>query len=176
MGTWSWMLLLVGLTQAPLPAALATIGWFFVVRWRVQPSFAALRPGAHNVVQVLLVAMTVATVGILLFVVGEGLLGSPRMFILGNDSTRTLLRWFEPRTGAALPVCHVFSISIWWYRLLMLLWALWLAWNLLKWLANAWRAFASGGILRRGARPAGPGAKGSANTPSQPPPLPTPAS
>jgi hypothetical protein len=103
----------------------------------------------HNVAQVFMACLTAAMVGVLIFAVAAGLLGSPRMFILGNDSTQTALRWFEPRSGPVLPGCGVWSVSIWWYRLLMLLWALWLAWSLLKWLAAAWKAFATGGILRR---------------------------
>lgn len=168
MGAGSWMLLLVGLTQAPLPAALACLAWFFLVRWRGDASFAGVRPWVHHGVQALLVVATATTVGVLLFVVGEGLLGSPRMFILGNDSTRTLLRWFEPRSGTSLPGCLVWSVSIWWYRLLMLLWALWLAWSLLGWLTGAWRAFASGGILRRAGRVAPQPPQAGV----QPPPLP----
>ncbi|MEI6341370.1 MAG: hypothetical protein WCR07_05395 [Verrucomicrobiota bacterium] len=173
LGTVSWMLLLVGLTQAHLVAAMVSIGWFFLVRWRGEPSFPSTRPVAHNLLQVALVVLTAATVGILLFVVGEGLLGSPRMFILGNQSTRTLLRWFEPRAGTSLPGCTVFSISIWWYRLLMLLWALWLAWSLLEWLGKAWRAFVQGGILRRRAPSPAPTPKNPPPAPPQPPPLPT---
>ncbi len=178
MGTGSWMLLLVGLTQAPLASAVVSIGWFFMVRWRGEGGFGGLRPWMQNVMQAGLVCLTVAMVGVLLFVVGEGLLGSPRMFILGNESTRTGMRWFEPRSGAWLPECGVYSVSVWWYRLLMLIWALWLAWSLLGWLGAGWRAFAKGGIVRRSPGSAramvgdAVGAAGAGAGTVQPPPLP----
>jgi hypothetical protein len=147
-----WMLLVIGLTQAPLAGAFAVVGWFFFLRWRGQPSFQELRSLPYNTVQVLLVLHTVALVTILVMVVGEGLLGSPKMFISGNGSTRTHLSWFEPRSGPLLPLGRCFSVSIWWYRFLMLLWALWLAAGLLRWLGNGWRTFSAGGLARR--RPA----------------------
>lgn len=71
------------------------------------------------------------------------------MFISGNNSTRTLLRWYEARCDGALPQSQCFSISVWWYRLLMLLWALWLALSLIRWLAWGWRQFSAGALIRR---------------------------
>jgi len=167
LGVAPWMLLLVGLTQVPLPAAAVVIGWFFVVRWRGQPAFQGLPWLAYDAAQVLLAALTLAALGILVYAVSAGLLGNPRMFIIGNESTSTLLRWFQARTaGEALPVCECVSVSIWWYRFAMLLWALWLAVSVLGWLGLAWRNFASGGFLRRH-----PGKQAEAATPPAPPTL-----
>lgn len=70
------------------------------------------------------------------------------MFIEGNDSSRGLLRWYEARSGENLPQPWVLSLSIWWYRLAMLLWALWLAAATLSWLVRGWKAFVSGGAFR----------------------------
>ena len=63
-------------------------------------------------------------------------------------STRTQLQWFQARSGTLLPSCGCVSVSIWWYRFLMLLWALWLAVSVLRWLATAWKAFGSGDYFR----------------------------
>ena len=143
-----WMLLGIGLTQAPLVAAFAVVAWFFVVRWRSTEGFQSLPFLAYNAVQLALVAATIAVVGVLIYVVGEGLLGNPEMFIAGNNSTRTQLQWFQARSGTLLPSCGCVSVSIWWYRFLMLLWALWLAVSVLRWLATAWKAFGSGDYFR----------------------------
>jgi len=160
-----WMLLGIGLTQGPLVAAFAVVGWFFVVRWRSTEAFQRLPFLAYNAVQVALVVATVAVVGVLIYVVGEGLLGAPEMFIAGNQSTQTQLQWFQARSGNLLPACGCVTVSIWWYRFLMLLWALWLAVSVLRWLATAWKAFGSGKYFR--AFPTNPKA---ANP--QPPPIP----
>jgi hypothetical protein len=164
-----WMLLMIGLTQVPLLAAATVIVWFFLLRWRGLPRFQTLHWFAYDSAQVALVALTTATVGILLFAVSAGLLGNPKMFILGNGSSSTLLRWFQARSdGNTLPVCECFSVSIWWYRFAMLLWALWLAVSVLGWLGTAWKSFASGGFFRHW-----PGKKrsepGSSKVPAAPP-------
>ena len=167
-----WMLLMVGLTQVPLWAAFMVIGWFFLLQWRGHERFQTLHWLGYNTSQVGLVglvALTATALGILLFAVSAGLLGNPKMFILGNGSTRTLLRWFQARsegtcsttiilppgnnnrrcTGTSLPMCSCVSVSIWWYRFAMLLWALWLAISVLGWLGSAWKSFASGGFFRQ---------------------------
>lgn len=160
-----WMLLTVGLTQVPLPAALVVIGWMFLLAWRGLPPFQELRQLSYNALQVILIFLTAVAMGILVYAVGEGLLGSPEMFITGNGSSSTLLRWYQDRSPTLLPIPSAFSISIWWYRFLMLLWALWLAASLIRWLRRGWQNFSLGGFFRGGA-PSRP------TSPSTPPPLP----
>jgi hypothetical protein len=144
------MLLMIGLTQVPLWAAFTVIGWFFLLQWRGHERFQTLPWMEYNASQVGLVALTATALGILLFAVSAGLLGNPKMFILGNGSTSTLLRWFQARSeGTSLPMCSCVSVSIWWYRFAMLLWALWLAISVLGWLGSAWKSFASGGFFRQ---------------------------
>lgn len=145
-----WMLLAIGLTQVPLPAALAVIGWLFLLSWRGRGSFLSLPAWCHNLLQVAIVILTAAALGIFVAIVAEGLLGNPEMFIAGNGSTRTALRWYQARCEPLLPNPGCLSISIWWYRLLMLAWALWLAASLIRWLRWAWEQFCAGGCVRRG--------------------------
>lgn len=147
--TCEWMLLAIGLTQIPLPAALVVVAWLFILAWRGGGSFPKLPDWIHNVLQVLLAFITLIVLGIFVAIVAEGLLGSPEMFIRGNGSYQTMLRWYEARVDGALPQPFCFSISIWWYRLLMLLWALWLAASLIRWLLWGWRQFNAGGCFHR---------------------------
>ncbi len=86
--------LIIGLTQVPLVAALLVIGWLFFLAWRGQESFQHLKPREHNVLQVLLAGLTAIALGIIVVAVREGLLGTPEMFITGNGSSQTILRWF----------------------------------------------------------------------------------
>ncbi len=147
--TLEWMLLGIGLTQVPLPAAMIVVGWFFALAWRGDAAFLRLKNGTFNALQVFLILLTAGALGILLTAVGEGLLGSPEMFITGNGSYSTSLRWFQARVDGVLPRAGCFSISIWWYRLLMLAWALWLAASLIRWLRVGWEHFSSGGCFRK---------------------------
>jgi hypothetical protein len=105
-----------------------------------------------NLLQVMTVLWTMVVLGIFLWIVAEGLLGSPEMFILGNGSSSGFLSWLLDRTGELLPQPGYFSVSIWFYRLAMLLWALWLAASLLRWLTWAWTKFTDGGVFRFAAK------------------------
>jgi hypothetical protein len=146
---YEWMLLVIGLTQVPLPAALFVVAWFYFLAWRSHDSFQAQPPSRYNFLQVALLGATAMALGILLVAVGEGLLGRPDMFIRGNGSTPSALRWYQARTEMALPTPGCFSVSVWWYRFFMLAWALWLAGSLIRWLRWAWESFSKGGITRR---------------------------
>ncbi len=146
--TVEWMLLGIGLTQVPLPLALVVIGWLFFLRWRGSESFLRLPAWAHNLLQVALIAATLVALGVFVGVVAAGLLGSPEMFISGNGSSSHLLRWYEAGCGNQLPRPGCVTVSIWWYRFLMLVWALWLAAALIRWLRWAWRQFSTGGCFR----------------------------
>jgi hypothetical protein len=96
------------------------------------------------------------------------------MFITGNDSTQTALHWFQARTDGPLPHAQCISISIWWYRLFMLLWALWLALALIRWLQRGWKSFGSGGYFRRKPKTPTPAPVTPAAAPV-PPPVPPPS-
>lgn len=144
-----WMLLAIGLTQVPLGVALVIVAWLFFLAWRGQPSFLRLSPLPYNLLQVLLIGTTVLALGIFIGVVAQGLLGNPEMFIAGNASTRTQLSWFQDRADTTLPTPQCLSVSIWSFRILMLVWALWLAASLLRWLRWGWTQFSSGGCFRR---------------------------
>ena len=149
LGRLEWVLLAIGLTQVHVGAALVVVLWFFALTARGKLDTEKVRSWRFNFVQIGLVLLTLATLGILIVVVGEGLLGDPEMFIIGNNSSRMNLCWFQPRVGPELPEPYVVSISVWFYRLLMLFWALWLANALLRWLKWGWHQFSHGGSWKR---------------------------
>jgi len=139
-----WVLLVIGLTQVPLLASLAIIGWLFLLSWRGQASFQKLPAAAYDAMQVVLIVLTLVALGIFVVVVNAGLLGRPEMFILGNGSSSQLLMWYLDRAETLLPQPTCFTVSIWWYRFLMLAWALWLAAALIRWLKWGWNQFSIG--------------------------------
>jgi len=146
------MLLGIGLTQVPLPAALVVVGWLFYLSWRGSDSYIKLPAWGFNLLQLFLIALTAAALGVFVAVVAEGLLGNPEMFLAGNGSTRSALRWYQARCAEALPQPGCVSVSIWWFRLFMLVWALWLAAALIRWLRLAWVRFSTGSCFRRGTK------------------------
>ena len=119
---FEWILLAIGLTQVHVIAALIVVAWLFALMRRGKLDPEGVGPWRFNFLQIGLVLLTLLTLAILITAVGEGLLGDPEMFVIGNNSSRTYLRWFQPRVGVELPAPSIVSISVWYYRLLMLLW------------------------------------------------------
>jgi hypothetical protein len=58
------------------------------------------------------------------------------------------LRWFADRTDSILPQASVFTAPLWLYKVLILAWALWLSFALIRWLPWVWHAFAQDGLWR----------------------------
>jgi hypothetical protein len=141
-----WLLLGLGLTQVHAFAGLIVVGWLFLMAWRGTKRPDDFNKSGFRFVQTALVLTTLIALGILIVIVGQGLLGSPEMFIVGNGSYSNFLNWFEPNGGTELPTPKIITISVWYYRLLMLAWALWLANALLRWLSNGWKAFSNGAV------------------------------
>ncbi len=122
LGRGEWVLLAIGLTQVQIAAAMIVVLWFFMLNRRAHLDVEPLAGWRFNLLQIGLVLLTLLTLGILIVAVGEGLLGNPEMFIIGNNSSRSHLQWFQPRAGLTLPEPYIVSVSIWFYRLLMLFW------------------------------------------------------
>jgi hypothetical protein len=149
LGTLSWILLGLGISQfpeQPVVAAVFVAGWLLALGWRAKQ--VEVGKFWFDLRQILLVFYTGAALVVLFVSIHQGLLGLPDMQIAGNGSDALLLRWFQDRSGPALPQPWVISVPIFFYRLAMLAWALWIAWALLKWLKWGWRCLAEGGLWR----------------------------
>ncbi len=141
-----WVLLGLGLSVLPAVAALVVAGFVFALALRAQrpPEEAP----AFNLVQVLLAAWGLVSLGLLYVAIHQGLLFRPDMQVAGGGSTDTLLRWYSDRVTGDAPAAGVLSLPLWVYRVAMLLWALWLAASLVRGVGPAWRAFTEGGLWR----------------------------
>jgi hypothetical protein len=146
--TRDWVLLFIGLTQVPVPVAITVAGWLMVLGIR-----AKLAPPANwaafNGLQLGLVGWTALALGGLYLAVQNGLLGIPAMQVAGNFSSMYELNWYQDRIGTRMPEAWVLSLPLWVYRLLMLLWSLWLAFSLLRWLRWGWSCWSTGGWWRK---------------------------
>lgn len=143
-----WLLLAIGLTQLHFIGGMFIVGWLFLLQWRGRRVPERAHWFGFNLLQVILVLVTGIALVLFVVVVSRGLLGTPEMFIAGEGSWYNRLQWFSPASGLDLPQPGVITISIWFYRLLMLFWALWLANSLIRWLREGWTSFSAGGIWR----------------------------
>lgn len=148
---WQWALLMIGLSQVPVWAAALVAGWLIALGARGRYG-SRLDGHRFNAMQIGLAAWTVLALVLLFSAVAAGLLGSPDMQIAGNGSSAGSLRWYQDRYPRELPRAWVLSVSIWVYRVLMLLWALWLANALLGWLRWGWDRYGDGGLWKQPAR------------------------
>jgi hypothetical protein len=166
LNTRHWLLLGLGLTQVHPLVAIMIVGWLLALGFRKANPL----PGgwlSFNLAQVLLTAWTIAALIGLYVAIQKGLLGIPNMQISGNGSSHFWLRWTQDRIGPTTPQPWVFSFPLFVYRVLMLLWALWLALSLLKWLRWGWQCFGEGGLWKKITLGKGKQEKG-----ADPPPLP----
>lgn len=100
-----------------------------------------------NSVQIALATLSIVALLVLIGAIPFSLLGEPDMDIR-PDPRFDGFTWFVDRTDPQLPRPLVFSVSIWFYKLAMLMWALWLSFALLRWLPWGWRQFVSLGLWR----------------------------
>jgi hypothetical protein len=101
-----------------------------------------------NVVQVVIAGMTVVALSGLVMSLPAGLLGTPDMHVAGHNSYGNALNWFADGSDSFLPVASVISVPLWIYKALILIWALWLSFALLRWLPWVWKCFSSDGYWR----------------------------
>lgn len=146
---YHWLLLCAGLSQASLPALVPVVGWLILLGLRRSYHEQLNTPLRFNLAQVTLVALTAIALLTILIAIQQGLLGLPEMQIDGNNSTAWNLRWYQDRSPLLMPEAWAISVPMYVYRILMLLWALWLASALLRWLNWGWQSFTTDGLWRK---------------------------
>lgn len=140
-----WFLLGVGMLQTNVFLPVVFTLWLIALGKRRQlPQ--TLPPGQFNLIQLFLAALTLAAVSSLVAAISNGLLGYPNMQIIGNGSNNTLFQWYQDVCGTTLPLGHVISLPIWFYRLLMLAWALWISFTLIRLAKWAWECYSTGNV------------------------------
>jgi hypothetical protein len=143
LATREWLLVGLGLSTFSWSVLLLFAIWVFALQWR-RGWPGEVQPWIFNAVQVGLVILTIVALGSLVAAIPNGLLGTPDMRVAGAGSTDNLLTWFHDRVETALPQPVVVSVSIWFYKIAMLAWALWLSFALVRWVRKAWEAFTAG--------------------------------
>ncbi len=142
--SWHWLLLFIGISTVDTFAALPVLLWFFALEARHR--FPPPRDGRYYLVQVGIGLLSLIALLTLAGVIPQSLLSQPDMQVSGNGSNNYLYRWYQDRVGSELPQALVISLPLWCYRIAMLLWSLWLAFALLRWLRWGWSCFAEGGV------------------------------
>jgi hypothetical protein len=150
LGFIQWLLLGIILIQLPITNSIIVVIWLLALGWRGKYTnqISTLSTFSFNFMQLSLVGLSIAALAMLLLAVHEGLLGAPNMYVMGNASQAYQLNWYQDRSSNITPAVWVYSLPLWWYRIAMLLWALWLALSVLNWLRWGWDCFTTGGYWR----------------------------
>ena len=127
----------------------STISWFSYIIFAVWLLAFAYRNryigaqsrGLYNVSQIGLGFLTIAAGFALIYSLPTGLLGRPNMAVRGYNSSASSLNWYHDKVVDILPQVSAISVPIWIYKLIILIWALWLSFALMKWLPWAWQQF-----------------------------------
>jgi hypothetical protein len=137
-----WILLGVGMSTISVVGSLPVVLWFFALEAHSRLPMPSRR-GLYNLVQVSIVLFTMVAALSLLSTIPRSLLSTPDMQVTGNNSYNYFYRWYQDHSAQMLPTAVVYSVSIWIYRLTMLLWSLWLVFSLLRWIKWGWQHFNS---------------------------------
>jgi hypothetical protein len=154
--SYEWLILGLGLSTFSWSALLLFAVWIFAMRWREEIAVEQLSARKFNLLQVGLIILSLAAVVSLVAAIPFGLLGNPDMRVAGAGQQANELSWFNDQAPGELPIPWVLSVSLWWYKAAMLLWALWLAFALVRWLPIAWKALGLGGFWRKKLRSSTP--------------------
>jgi hypothetical protein len=155
LNTWQWLLLGMGIAVASPLAALGVLAWFFVMgRCEIWKTY--FKSSGYTVMQAGLVLLTVIFIFSILQSISVGLLGTPQMQLAAPnndliynayfDPNQYVLSWYQDQSLETTPKAWTLTLSIYWYRGVMLLWAMWLAISMMRWFKWGWQSFSRGGL------------------------------
>ena len=145
--TRHWLLLGLGFSTFSWLVLAIVVAWLLALGWRSNWE-AKVGATEFNGIQFVLAALSVAALVAIVASLPTGLLGTPDMHVAGNGSHGNTLAWFADRSDTVLPQGTVVSAPLWIYKALILAWALWLSFALMRWLPWAWRCFSSTDLWR----------------------------
>lgn len=134
---YEWLLLSLGVATINVYALVVIIAWFVIMQLRGRLT-SALQTSWFNTMQSGLMVFSVIALFVMISGIPLSLLASPEMYITGNGSSAHTLRWYHDQSSGPLPQAWVISLPLLVYRVVMLLWSLWLAFALIRWIRWGW--------------------------------------
>lgn len=155
-----WIAVLVPLSVLSPWSALIVVAFVIAMDFK-RARQSELKNSAWNSYQFLLMSLGVLSSFILMSGVYAGLLGVPNMMVVGNGSNANMLNWYSDRSvqDASVGLSAHFAAGavlapIWVWRIVMLVWALWIAATVAKRIPKMWAVLTLGGFWRKSEKPA----------------------
>ncbi|WP_223786685.1 hypothetical protein [Marinicella meishanensis] len=149
---WQWLVLGSAFGTFSWVAFTWVAAWLFFVGWKQQ--FAGFASRAKRILlQWFSLLFTLSALLVLIGAVAYGLLSYPDMGIAGNGASASRLSWYVDVGTQQLPTITVLSLHLWWYKLLILFWSIWISFALLGWLKDLLQSLRQGDWWPRFKRP-----------------------
>jgi hypothetical protein len=144
----AWFLLTLGFTQLH-PLALVIVAlWFIALQQRTRLTSKLSSAFLFDVLQLSLLGLSLAFVVCLIMAVRMNLLGDVSVQVAGAESTERVLRWYVDRATGLTPEAKIYTLPLWAWKGLMLVWSMWLANALTSWAVWAWAQWSAGELWR----------------------------
>ena len=148
LGTGQWLILGLGFSTFNWGALALVVIWLLACGAREKVDAGALKREWFNAGQIVIGALTVFALLAIISALPQGLLGTPDMHVTGHTSYGSMLGWFADRSESLLPRAAAYTLPMWIYKAIILAWALWLSFSLVRWLPWIWKCFSSDGFWR----------------------------
>jgi hypothetical protein len=148
LGTGQWLILGLGFSTFNWGALALVVVWLLACGAREKIDVGAMKRELFNAGQIVIAALTVFALLAIISALPQGLLGTPDMHVTGQNSFGNMLAWFADRSESFLPRAAAFTLPMWIYKVIILAWALWLSFSLVRWLPWVWKCFSSDGFWR----------------------------
>jgi hypothetical protein len=135
---YEWVLLGLGICTLDFTTFVLVAVWLIALskRGKLQHIATSLR---FKLLQLALFVFSLIALGSLIGTLPQGLLSGPDMHVLGNQSYGSNFRWYQDHSDLAFPQAWIISLPLWCYKLAMLVWSLWLASALIRWIRWGWQ-------------------------------------
>ena len=141
--TWQWLALGCAFGTFSWLAFSWVASWLFFVGWKKQ--FTGFASNAKNILlQWFSLFFTLSALGVLIGAVAYGLLSYPDMGVAGSGASAYQLHWYLDSAANEIPKITLLSLPLWSYKLLILLWSIWVSFALLDWLKQILQSLEKG--------------------------------
>ena len=138
LSTVQWLILGLGLSLNNWGVLVLIALWFSsITASQYRPK--EIQRSLFNLSQLFLYGFSAVAIISLIAVVPISLLSNPSMGIEGYQSYGNTLTWFADKADGKLPAVTFLSISVWFYKAIMLVWVIWLSTSILSWIKWAWK-------------------------------------
>ncbi|WP_158965794.1 hypothetical protein [Paraglaciecola sp. L3A3] len=144
LNTGQWLILGFGLSLNNWGVLVLIALWFSAItasQYRPKD----IKSTLYNFSQLCLYVFSAVAILSLIAVVPISLLSKPSMGIEGYESYGNTLTWFADKADNQLPTITILSISVWFYKAIMLVWVIWLSTSILSWIKWAWSSLGVNG-------------------------------